>query len=473
MNNSVKLAVSLLIPFIILIIPSTWLPIENLTIIEHRFIALFFLAALLWVLEPIPVYTTSVLIIVLELLMCSNKSFILFQVDPDNPVSGTVLKYDDIMATFASPIILLFLGGFFLAMATTKYRLDMNLARVLLRPFGSNPKWIMLGLMLITSVFSMFMSNTATTAMMLAILAPVLLSFDQDDPGRIAFTLAIPFSANIGGLGTPIGTPPNAIAINYLKGDLAVSFGTWMMISLPLVIALLIVTWFLLMFLFPIRSQNIDLNIKSEFLINWKAITVYITFASTILLWLSGGVHGMNSYVVAMIPVAVFSVTQIITKDDLKRISWDVLWLVAGGIALGLGLEESGLSAHIIQSIPFETFSPYMIVFMVTAVTIVMATFMSNTATANLLMPIVFALGTSLPGELAPIGGSKMLILATTFAASLAMSLAVSTPPNAIAYSTGSIQSQHMLKAGAMIGVIGLGGNYILMAALNAVGFFG
>lgn len=472
MNTKLKLLISLFLPILILLTPSSWIPIDNLTIIEHRFIALFFMAALLWILEPIPVYTTSLLIIFLELILCSNKSLVWFRVDPDDPVSGTVLKYNDIMATFSSPIILLFLGGFFLAMAATKYRLDMNLARVLLKPFGSNPKYIMLGLMIITAIFSMFMSNTATTAMMLAILTPVLMLFKEDDPGRIAFTLAIPFAANVGGIGTPIGTPPNAIAMNYLKGDLAIPFGTWMLFSVPFVILLLAVIWVLLQVMFPIKAKEIDVSIKSEFLMNWKAITVYITFALTILLWLLGEIHGMNSYVVAMIPVTVFSVTQIINKDDLKRISWDVLWLVAGGIALGLGLEQSGLSAKLVENIPFATFPPLVIILLISLITVTMATFMSNTATANLLMPVVFALGISLPQELEPLGGTKMLILATTYSSSLAMALAVSTPPNAIAYASGHIQSNHMLKAGLIISIVGMLCNFMLMFILNQLNFF-
>lgn len=472
MNHTAKLTLSLLIPTILLLIPSSWYPIENLTIIEHRFIALFFLAALMWILEPIPVYATSLLIIVLELITCSNKSFILFQVDSANPLSGKPLHYEEIMATFASPIILLFLGGFFLAMAATKYRLDMNIARVILKPFGSNPKYILLGLMIITGTFSMFMSNTATTAMMLAVLTPVLAAFKEDDPGRIAFTLSIPFAANIGGIGTPIGTPPNAIAMNYLQGDLAISFGAWMMFSVPFVLVLLYVMWLMFLLLFPIRAKQIDVSIQSEFLTHWKAVLVYITFIITIFLWLFEEFHGMNSYIVAMIPVAVFSVMQIITKDDLKRISWDVLWLVAGGIALGLGLEKSGLTAHLVQSIPFSSFNPYLIVLLVTMITLTMATFMSHTATANLILPVVFALGTSLPTELATLGGTQMLILSVTFASSLAMALAISTPPNAIAYATGNIQSHQMLKAGLVISMIGMMMNYILMLVLLQLNFF-
>lgn len=164
----------IVIPLLILMLPASAFPFETLTVMQQRVIAVFILAALCWVLEPIPIYATSMVVIVLELLFLSDKGIIFFRGDAGQPQFGELLSYKDIMATMASPIIMLFLGGFFLAMAATKYRLDVNLARVLLKPFGNDPKMVMLGLMLITAIFSMFMSNTATTAMMLAILTPIL-----------------------------------------------------------------------------------------------------------------------------------------------------------------------------------------------------------------------------------------------------------------------------------------------------------
>ncbi len=184
-----KFIIPIAIPLLVLLMPLSAFPFDGLTIIQQRVIAIFLLAALLWVFEPIPIYATSVVIIVLELMMLSDKGLVLFRLNESSPEFGGLLHYSDIMATFASPIIMLFLGGFFLAMAATKYRLDVNLARVLLKPFGQNPKYVMLGLMMITGIFSMFMSNTATTAMMLSILTPVIAVFGPKDPGRIAFRL--------------------------------------------------------------------------------------------------------------------------------------------------------------------------------------------------------------------------------------------------------------------------------------------
>lgn len=467
-----KFIIPIAIPLLILLMPLSAFPFDGLTIIQQRVIAIFLLAALLWVFEPIPIYATSVVIIVLELLMLSNKGLILFRLNESQPEFGQLLKYSDIMATFASPIIMLFLGGFFLAMAATKYRLDVNLARVLLKPFGQNPKYVMLGLMLITGVFSMFMSNTATTAMMLSILAPVIAVFGPKDPGRIAFALCIPVAANIGGIGTPIGTPPNAIALKYLVGDNLITFGEWMAFGVPFVIVMMAWSWFLICSLYKADQQRIELTIKGKFLKTPKALVVYITFAATILLWLVGDLHGMNSYTVALIPVAVFSVTGIINKEDLKKISWDVLWLVSGGIALGLALDKTGLAALVVHSIPFGDFSPYVVLFGAALLCLLMANFMSHTATANLLMPIMAALGASMT-SLSALGGEVTLILVVTFAASLGMSLPISTPPNALAHATGYVQSNQMARVGVVLGLVGVLLSFVMVAALNVVGFIG
>lgn len=470
-SKSIKLIISLALPLAVGLLPSSFIPLEGLTTIEHRVMALFVLAAVFWILEPIPIYATSILIIVLELIMLSNQGMLLFRSAEGEAGFGTLLDYREIMATFASPIILLFLGGFFLAMAATKYRLDQNLAKILLRPFGKQPRWVMLGLMIITAVFSMFMSNTATTAMMLSILMPVLQVFEPKDRGKVAFALCIPIAANIGGVGTPIGTPPNAIALKYLTGDNAIGFGQWMSFGIPFVVVTLFIAWFLLQFFFPIKTREINLSIKGKFLRNWKAMTVYFTFGITILLWLSDFIHGMNAYVVSMIPVAVFLATNIITKEDLKKLSWDVLWLVSGGIALGLALDKSGLAARMVDNIPFATFSPYAVLAAAALLSMVMANFMSNTATANLLLPIIAALGTSM-ASLDDLGGAQALILGVALSASLGMALPISTPPNALAHATGEIETSDMAKVGTLMGVIGLLIVFVVLFVLKEVGFF-
>ena len=443
-----------------------WSSAGELSMSQVRMASITIFAACFWILEPIPIFATSVLIVFLEVLFLSDQTLRFFPALPESQI----VDYREILYSFSSPIIFLFLGGFFLAMAATKFRLDQNLARILLKPFGKQPKAILLGLMLVTAVFSMFMSNTATTAMMLSILVPVLALFPSGDPGRIAFALAIPVAANVGGIGTPIGTPPNAIAMKYLTGENAIGFSQWMSFGVPFVLLLLLFGWLLLLFLYPPKVERLELSIKGSFLRNRKAYIVYGTFVGTILLWLTDFFHGLNSYVVALFPVVIFLSFGIIGKQDLKNISWDVLWLVTGGIALGLGLEKSGLAAYLVRAIPFSQMMPVFVVLMLSLMAAFMANFMSNTATANLLLPLVAVLGTAIP-ELGEIGGSRLMVLSTTMACSMGMALPISTPPNALAYGTGLFATRDMALPGIILAVFGLLASYALMFILKLTEF--
>ncbi|EKO3688218.1 SLC13/DASS family transporter [Vibrio metschnikovii] len=461
-----RLAICFLIPVGVLLLPIDIIPIDELTLVQHRLLAIFLLAALLWVLEPVPVFATSILIIALLLIMISDKGLHWFRSPIEQHEVGHLIPYTDILGAFSSPIIILFMGGFALAIAASKYQLDNNLARVLLRPFGHQPKFIMLGLMLITSVFSMFMSNTATTVMMLALLGPIVASAPKGELGIKALVLSIPIAANTGGIATPIGTPPNAIALQYLTGENSIDFLSWMMMGLPFVIVQLTIAWFLLQYLFPSSQQQMTLKLQGTFQRSWRAIVVYITFATTILLWMSTALHGMNTYVVSIIPLAVFTLTGIMGKEELKQINWDVLWLVAGGIAIGIGLEHTGLAVALAHAIDYESLSPMFIVISLSMVCWLMANFMSNTATANLLMPIAAAIGVSMP-SLTEIGGLQGLLVVVAFSASLGMILPVSTPPNSLAYSTGLIESKDMAKTGLILGLVGLCIVYLATWALT------
>ena len=460
-------------------------PMGILNPLEIRVIGVFVMAALFWILQPFPIWSTSMLVIVLMIITMSDSALNVFRVD-----GVTMISHKSIMATFANPIIMLFLGGFFLAAAATKYKMDLNLARVLLKPFGKNPKFVLLGLMLITAVFSMFMSNTATAAMMLAILAPVLKLFDEDDRGKAAFALAIPLGANIGGMGTPIGTPPNAIALGALndaiaRGDLVanpVSFGQWMAFGIPYVIALMVVAWLLLLKIYPIKMKQMVLNIEGagKFDTSPKAIIVYITFVVCVVLWVisKNGIgpipgHGINDNAIAMIPMAVFALTGVITKKDLNAMSWDVLWLVAGGFALGVGLNATGLAAHLIKTIPFATWSPLALMIGCGVICLFMANFMSHTSTATLLVPILCAVGIACQDNLVGLGGVTALLVSVAFASSLGMSLPISTPPNALAHATGYTDTNGMAKTGIVMGVFGLALSWLMMILLAKMNFFG
>lgn len=465
--------VSVAVFLIVWCIPTSAFGIDGLTVIHQRVIAAFLFAACMWIFEPIPIWATSVVIMVL-MLFTTSDSMLNFFSHSDN--LGDPINYKTIMAAFADPTVMLFMGGFVLAIGATKYRLDANLARVVLKIFGSKPKMVLLGFLLITALLSMFMSNTATAAMMIAILAPVLSSMPEDDArGRIGLTLAIPIGANVGGIGTPIGTPPNVVAVRYLNETLGIdiSFGEWMIVMVPFVLILLFIAWIFLTAVFPSKQEHIDIKIGGEWDKSPKAIVVYITFIVTILLWLFGKkLFGLNSYVVALLPFAVFCICGIFQKSDLGRIDWDVLWLVTGGFALGVGIEKTGLAELLVNTIPFGSWPVMLVIIGSGLLCIVMSTFMSNSATAALLIPILCAVATGMIPELAPYGGPATLLIGLAMSASLAMSLPISTPPNAIAYSKGFIQQKHMVITGVVIGIVGMIIGYIMLIFAGKWGLF-
>ena len=430
--------------------------IEGLTVVQQRIIAIFVMAVMLWLTEAIPAWATSVVIIFVLLFFASDSAFKIMQ--GSEAEMGQLLDYQGVMACFADPTIILFLGGFVLAIAATKSGLDAKMAKVLIAPFGKRSEHVLLGFMLITGIFSMFISNTATAAMMLTFLTPVFKALPPDGKGRVALTMAIPIGANLGGMGTPIGTPPTAFAYKVLNDpqglNMGIGFGDWMMIMAPMVILMLIVAWFILLKMFPFSQKTIEIKIESHAHSNWRTAVVAATFILTIILWVFGKQLGVNANTVAMLPIAVFAFTGVITANDLKDIDWSVIWMVAGGFALGLAMNGTGLAEVAVKSIPFGEFNPLVIMVISGLVCFALSNFISNTATAALLIPILSVVCAGMGDKLAEIGGTSTILIGVAVAASCAMSLPISTPPNAIAYSTGLIQQTDMVKAGATIGVI-------------------
>ncbi len=472
-KKTIGLVLSTIALLVLWLLPSTAFGIKDLSVVEQRVIAIFAFAAIMWISEAIPIWATSVLIIVIMLLSVSTSSvWFLTPTDTETQAAGELIKYKDIMATFADPIIMLFLGGFVLAIAAKKCDLDANLARVLLKPFGTKSHFVLLGFIVITALFSMFMSNTATAAMMVTILAPILKATDDcNGSGKVGLALAIPIAANIGGIGTPVGTPPNAIALKYLNDpeglNMNIGFGEWMMVMVPFVIILLLISWFLLLKMFPFNEKNIVIKIEGEMRKDKDAIIVYVVFAVTVLLWMLDKVTGVNANVVALIPVAVLTMTGIIKKNDLKEIPWDVLWLVAGGFALGVGMDKTGLAEHLVKAIPFETWPTMVTIIGSGVLCLLMSTFISNTATAALLVPILAAVGAGIGASLDAFGGITSLLVGIALCASLAMALPISTPPNALAHSTGLVKQSDMAKVGVIIGVIGLIMTYSMLLLIG------
>ena len=444
--------------------------IDGLTIVQQRIIAIFVFATLSWLTECIPSWATSLGIITIMCLTVSDNALMPFKGEN----IGELMDSKHIMASFADPTIMLFLGGFILAAAATKSGLDVLLARNLIRPFGTKSENVLLGFLLITGIFSMFVSNTA--AMMLTFLTPVFAALPANGKGRIALTMSIPIAANLGGMGTPIGTPPNMIALKFLNDpaglNMGIDFGHWMAFMFPLVIILLIISWRILLFFFPFSKKTIELEIKGSVHHGWRMNVVIVTFIITILLWvIPKSVTGIDSYNVAMVPIGVFAVTGVITAKDLQEINWSVIWMVAGGFALGFGMNGSGLADAALESIPFGEWSPIVILLISGLICYILSNFISNTATAALLVPILAVVCTGMGDKLHALGGTSTVLIGIAIAASSAMCLPISTPPNAIAYSTGLVKQNDMLKMGLICGIVSLVLGYSVLYFIGKSGF--
>ena len=418
--------------------------LPNLTAVEVRVVAIFLTAAILWLSEAIPTWCTSVLIIVVMLLTVSDSSL-------------------------------------WLAIAVEKVGLEVFMAKALLKPFGSRPSSVLAGFILVTALFSAFISNTAMAAMMLAFLAPVLRSLPGNSKGKIALAMAIPLGANIGGIATPIGTPPNGVAMKYLNdpGTLdmlreagqeahEVTFGQWCTAMIPVTLITLFIGWVVLQIMFPFqKGERIEIKIQGGLRKGYKTWMVAITFALTIILWFTGEWNHLNANVVALVPICCLCLTGILHKRDLEKINWSVLWMVAGGFALGLGFNKSGLAHDLVTSIPFGSWSPLVVLIIAGIICWTLSNFISNSATAALLIPILCAVGVGMGDKLLEIGGLRCLLFGTAMAASLAMTLPISTPPNAIASSTGIINTSDMAKSGLTIGILGGIVGYLLLIFLG------
>jgi len=419
------------------------------------FILLF--SALLWMTEAIPAFAVSLLLISLEIL-------ILGQVD--GVYATTQNDWKLFISPWASSLIFLFIGGFILALAASKTKLDIWIAKRVLGISGSDPKNILTGLMAVTFVFSMFISNTATTSMMLTILVPIIYKLKKDNPFNKTLLLGVAAAANIGGMGTIIGTPPNAIAIGAL-GENAPSFLGWMFYAVPPAIILIVFIRYVLLKLYPSNESTIKIDFiesinsddettaeknKTTDIPSWHKLTVIVVFITTLLLWLSSSVHHLPTAVVAFLPIVVFTMTGIVDAEDIRTLPWEILLLITGGLSLGLAVSNTGLASWVATAIPTDTLDIFGVVIIFSFLVVLVSNFMSNTAATNILIPIIIAIITGFTND------NQMLtntVIIVALSASNAMLLSVSTPPNAIVYSTGMIKSKNFLTIGVIIGLIG------------------
>lgn len=407
----------------------------------RRMAAIFSIAVVLWITEAIPLFATSLSVIALTSWWVALP-----------PDVGAHMKYQVVFNSLSNPVIFLFLGGFIMAKSVQKHRIDVQIAALMLRAFGTRPLAVLAGIMLITAVFSMWMSNTATTAMMIIMVQPFVARLHERDNFRKALILAVPFAANIGGIGTPIGTPPNAIALAQLQqSGLNISFVSWMAFAVPLMLLSLVLVWALLVALFRPRTDRFEVRVENNFKLTLEALTVYLTFAVTVVLWVTGSWHGVPTEVVAVLPAAVLTVTRVISDKDFNRLEWNILMLIAGGVALGDGVTSTGLDKWIVAALPSQGLSFLMLTALIGLIGIVMSTVIGNSVAALILVPIGLALAMGMGSS-----NVQLQVLAAMCAimTSFAMSLPISTPPNAIAYGTGEVRNRDMLISGGIIGAV-------------------
>lgn len=427
------------VAFFLLGARANFFPSWNLS--EPGYVALGILlaAATLWITEAVPLFVTSLLVLFLSLVW-------LIPVMRDH---GLEVDESVFMGQFFSDIILLFLGGFVLSAGLHKQRLDEYLARWMIRRSGASVPRLILSVMAVTAFLSMWISNTAAAAMMLALVIPVAGRLAADDRYRIALILAVPFAANIGGLGTPIGSPPNAIAMQYMtQMGLAPGFGMWMVIGVPGVIVMLVLSWVVLTRMYRGQAQAIEIDQEPIRFPPWRASLLVIgTTGLTIVGWVTTGWHGYSSGTVALLPVLVFFSSGLLNTRDLRGLSWDVLLLMGGGLCLGQVISRSGFADWLIDLAPVDGVRGYGLMLAFGTLACLMSSVMSNTATANLIMPIVLGLNVE---PLEPI------FIGTAFACTLAMPLPISTPPNAMTFSTEQITTANLIQPGVILTISGL-----------------
>jgi solute carrier family 13 (sodium-dependent dicarboxylate transporter), member 2/3/5 len=401
------------------------------------------------------------------------------------PIIG-VLPIMESAAPYASPIIFLFMGGFMIGLAMKKRRLHERIALHLIQLTGTHANGIILGFMIATAFLSMWISNTAATVMMLPVAISVIalirnnknpVQFNEKDHHRFALTLllGIAYSANIGGTATIVGTPPNAVLVGYLKQmyDYDLTFSRWLLLGIPVSATLLFITYLLLTrVLFPNRLGN--MGNSAELIGNkLKALgkpsraerMVMLLFLLTAFAWiLRQPINyyldtNLNDTMIAMIgglsmfvfPVSIRKMEFIMDWEDTKDLPWGILILFGGGLCLAKGMEISGIIQVIGDNIAsYGNIQIWIVVILLTGTVLFMTELMSNVALVTIFIPVVMGIADGL--------GMSPLYLAipVTLASSCAFMMPISTPPNAIVFSSGKIKMRQMMKAGVWLNLISI-----------------
>jgi len=409
---------------------------------QNYVLFLLFFCIGLWLTEAIPAFAVALFTMAFLGFALGDARF---NSEPQN-----IRKYID---TFSSSVIWLMLGGFFLGEAMTKTKLDFDLLRFALKISGKAPKRILLGMMLTTMLISTIMSNTATTAMMIAATMPLLRLLGKNSSLAKGLLVGIPLAATVGGMATIIGTPPNAIAAGALENaGIQMDFMTWVYYGAPLVLILIVVGYFTVRLAFLKKDEAVSLDFLEEQKeafpkeLRKQRLIVLIIIMVTVGFWLTSSIHHLSVSAVSAIPIVFLTMLGIITGSDVRKMPWDTLLLVAGGLSLGLALEETGLLDHYAKLITQLKVPHIVFICILGYATMVVSNVMSGTAASTVLIPLGMAILVSSRTEIAVIIG---------LAASTSMLLPISSPANAIAYSTGLIEQKDFRVGGIVMGLLG------------------
>lgn len=409
-------------------------------------LGIFLCIGFLWISEALPLAATALLVPVLATL-------------------AGVMDMKTAMAGFADPLIFLFFGGFALASAMSAQGLDHWIANELLRKGGGNflrISWMIFGT---TAFLSMWMSNTATTALMIPLVLGILRKLpegERDGPNALYLLLGTAYSSSIGGLGTVVGTPPNGIAAKQL----GIGFAEWLRFGIPSVLVLLPLTVLALRLAFRPTAATFPLPKFNLFVWSGRSIATLAIFACAGLLWIFGewigkglGISGSMDTVIALLAVLALVVFRAVTwKQIEKGTEWGVLLLFGGGLALSSVLDKTGSSLFLAREIVGLVHGwPVALVIAASLLfVILLGEFSSNTASAALMVPIFHSIAVELGVEPAK------LVIPIAIASSCGFMLPVATPPNAIVFATGRIPQRQMMKAGLRLDLLCLVGVTLL-----------
>ncbi len=398
-------------------------------------IAITLFAMTVWVSEIIPLHATALLV-----------AFVLV-------VFGR-FSVDAVFAQFFDRVVVLVLGGFVLAVAMRKHKLDEYIGYKILHAFGESPRAVLFGMIFVTSFLSMWMSNSAAAAIMLPI-AIVILKKNGMRKGISLFgkalVLGVAYGATIGGIGTVIGSTPNVISQKFLtEKGIAFGFVEWGLRGFPIMILMVIICWVVLLFLFRPETNRLTIEKYCHILTTGQK-KVGVIFLITVFLWVTEGLHGIHNSIIAIVPIILLYLFNLIDTNDFHKIGWDALILIGGGIALGMAIDKSGVD----DIISFSLLSviaglPYFFILLALGIVGVgLTSFLSNTAASAVFIPIITSLSQQLGLD------TTNLVVAAAIGVSMDFIFPMGTPPSALAFLTGYIRMNEMIKAGLFLSLAG------------------